>query len=190
MAAHVHPGIVWLAIALVALSVACGGDDDAASARPRLDAEDWVAAVCAKARDYDAAQSDAIRPLAEADEKDPEQLKEAIESMARNSQFAAEEFLGAVERIGAPDIPHADEVMDAFRDNEKEQKDVLDKFRSDVNELDTQDKRYVEYVLDLVGAVETQDFRARLEALDAADVDDLVDLIDIDVECSFILFTR
>lgn len=174
---------------LLAFSVACGGGD-AAPERQRLSAADWVADVCAKANDYDDAQSEAIRPLAEADEGDPAQLREAIESMVRNSQFAAADFLDAVERVGAPDIAHAEAVMDAFRAHEEQQREVLGRFKSDVNKLDTTDTRYNAKVLALVETVEHLDFRARLEAIGEADVDDLIGLIDADAECSFILFPK
>ncbi len=187
MRSSVRFGVFALFMALPALAIGCGGDDDDVSSK-KVEVEDWVADMCKKAHDFDDAQTEAVQPLVEADETDSKELKSAIESLVREAGFATEDFVQDVERIGVPDIDGGDKVLAAFRQHQKDEQKILDKFLADVNKIDTKDKQYSEKVFDVLDDVEQNDLRDLLKAIDEGDVDDLIDLIDDDEDCSFIVF--
>ncbi|MGE3073117.1 MAG: hypothetical protein AB7N24_03250 [Dehalococcoidia bacterium] len=188
MRPRVRFGLFALVLVLPAIAVACGGDDDDNVNKQKVEVEDWVADMCKKAQDFDDAQTEAVQPLVDADETDPEELKAAIDSLVRNAGFANEDFLRDVERIGIPDIDGGEKVVEAFREHQKDEQKILDKFQSDVNKVDLDEKDYADQVYEILDDVEENDLRDRLEAIDENDVDDLIDLIDENEDCSFVVF--
>jgi len=175
----------FAAIAAVAsLGFACGGGDSL----EKVDAEDWVADVCEKARDFDDATSEAVEPLADADEDDSAELKDAIDEMVTGMNKAIDTLIEDVEDVGQPDIEGGDKVIQAFRDHAKEQKEILEDFQSDVNKLDEDDDDFADQLFDVLTDVDETDLRDELEDINENDVDDLIDLIDEDEECAAILF--
>ncbi|MBK7725729.1 MAG: hypothetical protein IPI33_10980 [Dehalococcoidia bacterium] len=112
----------FVAIAAVsALGFACGGG----GSLEKVDAEDWVADVCDKAIDFDEASSDAIQPLAEADEDDAGELKDAIDDLVKDMTKAIDVFVEDIEDVGQPDIDGGDKVIAAIRDHAKDEKKAL-----------------------------------------------------------------
>lgn len=172
---------------LAAFAVGCGGGVGDSKTQ-KVEIQDWVAGMCLKAHDFDDAQTEAAHALAEADEDNPEALKKAIDSLVRDAGFALEDFVRDVERIGEPDIRSGSKVLDAFRQHQNDEQKILDKFKSDVNRLDQNDKKYREKVFGILNDVEDKDLRDRLEGIKQDDVDHLIGLIDTDMECSFIVF--
>ena len=187
MRTGVRFGMFALFMALPALAIGCGGDDDDVN-KQKVEVEDWVADMCQKAQAFDDAQTEAVQPLIEADETDSKELKSAIDSLVRAAGFAADDFVRDVERIGVPDIDGGDKVLAAFRQHQKDEQKILDKFQSDVNKIDQDDKDYADQVFNILDDVESNDLRDSLEEIDERDVDHLIDLIDENEDCSFIVF--
>ncbi|MGE0599667.1 MAG: hypothetical protein AB7J35_05495 [Dehalococcoidia bacterium] len=188
MRTSVRLGLFAVFLALPVAVIGCGGDDDDDVNKQKVEVEDWVADMCKKAQDFDDAQTDAVQPLVDADESDPEDLKAAIDSLVRNAGFANEDFVRDVERIGIPDINGGEKVVAAFRQHQKDEQKILEKFKSDVNKVDLDEKDYADQVYEILDDVEDNDLRDLLEKIDERDVDDLIDLIDENEDCSFVVF--
>jgi len=177
------------ALTLPALAVAlasCGGDSP-----EKVDAEDWVADVCDRAADFEEEFIDAGEPLNDIDDRsDPDEIKDAIDQFVEDASDIIDAFIKDVEEIGEPDIDGGSDVLKAMKEHADERKDILARFRDDVNDLDDDDEDdFRDGVFDLLDDVDDPDFRDRLEDIDERDVDDLIDMIDEDPACAGTLFS-
>lgn len=180
-----RPAALFAALAIlsaIALS-ACGGGTK------KVDADDWVDAVCDAANDYRKETDKAADKLFEIDTDDTAKAKKALLALVDDNKEAAGDFRKEFDKAGKPDLKSGDAVVKAFKEQFKENDKTIAELKKRVEDIDVK-KDFTEQFLKIADDTPATDFLGRLEDVvdDEDDAQEIIELIEDDPECADVLF--
>ncbi|HQW51864.1 MAG TPA: hypothetical protein PL082_07395 [Tepidiformaceae bacterium] len=175
--------LLLAALPVAAFSTACGSDTK------KVEAEEWVEALCEAAADFDEATDEIGDKFAEVSLDDTAAAKDDTADLLKEQKDAAKDFRADFGKIGQPDIDGGAKVIDAFEDQFKENDDRIGEMSDRVADID-EDADFMEAFMEIADDIGEPDFRSKLEdvADDHDEVEDLIALIDDDPDCAAIIF--
>ena len=162
---------------------ACGGG------AKKVDADDWVDAVCDAAKDYQKESDKAADKLFSIDTEDTAKAKKALLALVDDNKEASDEFRKEFDKAGKPDLKSGDAVVKAFKEQFKENDKNAAELKKRVEKIDVK-KDFDSQFIEIIEDVPDTDFRGRLEDVvdDEDDAEEIIELIDDDPECADVLF--
>jgi len=177
--------LLLAALPLAAFISACGGD------AKKVDAEDWVDDLCEAAADFDETTDEIGGKFAEVDLDDTKSAKKEVAGLLKDQKEAASDFRAAFDKIGQPDIDGGSKVIDAFKDQFKENDKRIGEMSDRVADIDDDDD-FMEAFGEIAEDIGEPEFRSKLEdvADDHDEAEDIIDLIDEDPDCAAVIFDQ
>lgn len=177
-------GLVAAFSALFLFLPGCGGDSVKA-----VDSEDWVADVCDRFLEFDAAGVELGDEFMEIDFSDTEDAKKKTVALFTQMKDEFNSLESDFKKMGRPDIDGGSEVREAFLANFDVNRKELDGALKKLRALDTDSKDFEGDVIDAFASIEDEAFREVLDKLAGKkdEVQDIIDLIDEDPDCAAII---